>query len=198
MQIPKRLWTFAAGLLMGSSAFALAPPPIPVTVTPAAGIAGATVMPSFSLDVNGYTFDSIELALTYTDPVLSFDLGNSTASYNGTTVSWAALMPSFFPLGPTTAGDVSTFEFFAFQVNAPTITGPLVLRPAFTVRTGAPLGGTVIGISGTIATDPVFEERSFSTDATITVSAVPEPEMWLLWLAGAGLIAWKRRARLQH
>lgn len=188
MLIHKRLWALAAGLLMGTSALALAPPPIPVTATPATGMAGSMVMPAFSLDIDGFDFESFDLTLTYSGAVLSFDLGSSKVTYNGQQRAWENL-PGFFSNG----------NFFSsFDPIAASITGPLLLQPAFQILGSAPLADTTVTIAGSVGSEPLIGERYFDSSTTITVSAIPEPEMWLLWLAGAGLVAWKRRARLQH
>lgn len=193
MQIHKKFWAAVFGLLIGLSGAASAAD-IPVTVTPAAGLAGSTVKPSFSLDVNGFAFASFDLSLTFTDPLLSFDLDSSTVSYNGQSRLLADL-PAFFS-SASVNGDLHTILFSAFAAEPETLTGPLVLRPAFLIRNGAPLGNTSVTVSGSIGEQPLVGERDFNSSATITVSAVPEPEIWLLWLGGVGLLAW-RRSRLQ-
>ncbi len=200
MLIRRQFRAAIAGLCIGlwGLAHAAAPPDIPVTTTAATGMAGSTVKPSFSFDVNGFDFEAFDLTLTFTDPVLSFDLGSSTASYNGNTMPWANLLAVFLPSGPSAIGDVGTFQFSAFSLAPESITGALVLQPAFQIRNGAPLGNTTVTVSGSIGSEPLVGERYFSSDATITVSAVPEPELWLLWLGGIGLLAWKKRSRLKH
>jgi hypothetical protein len=188
MQIRKRLWALAAGLLMGSSAFALELPPIPVTATAATGMSGSLVMPAFSLDIDGFEFASLDVTLTYSSTVLTFDLGSSKVTYNGQARAWTSL-PSF-----SSNGNV----FGSFDLNPVAVSGPLLLQPAFRIAVGAPLADTTVSIAGSVGEQPLVGERYFDSSTTVTVSAIPEPEMWLLWLAGAGLIAWKRRARLQH
>lgn len=176
-----------------AAAFASAQP-LPVTTTPAAGVAGSTVKPAFSLDVNGFLFESLDLTLHFSDPMVSFDLASSTAQVNGQTLAWTAL-PGYFGIGPVVSGDVGSFQLSAFTIAPMTLTGPLVLRPAFQIRNTAPLGDTPITISGSFGTDPLNVERYFDSSATLTVSAVPEPELWLLWLGGLGLLAWRRTRR---
>jgi len=195
MQIRKTVLAAVAGLWIGLSGAAIAamapPPPITVTVTQASGVAGSTVKPTFSFDVNGFLFESIDLRMTFTDPLLTFDLASSTVSYNGGSSAWTSL-PNFNKAGPSVLGDVAWFSFSSFAAMPEPFTGALVLRPAFTIRNGAPLGATAVTVAGSIGTDAVFEERSFDHSVAVTVSAVPEPELWLLWLGGIGLLAWKR------
>jgi hypothetical protein len=193
MQIRKKVWTAFFGLWAGLSGAVFAAD-VPVTVTPASGLPGSTVKPGFSLAVNGIDFVTLDLTLTFSNALLSFDLGSSTISYNGQSKLWSSLPGFITPPGPLTAG---TFLFGSLDLNSVNIIGPLVLEPAFQVRNGAPLGDTTVTVSGSICCDPVFEERYFDSSAAITVSAVPEPEVWLLWLGGVGLLAW-RRLRLQR
>ncbi len=194
MQIHKKLWAAVFGLLIGLSGAASAAD-IPVTVTPASGLIGSTVKPSFSLDVSGIDYETFDLTLTFSDALLSFDLGSSTMGYNGQLTLWSNL-PGFYtpPPGTSAAG---TFRFGAITFTSVNIVGPLVLQPAFQVRNGAPLGDTTVTVSGSICCGPVVEEPYFDSSAAITVSAVPEPEVWFLWLGGIALLAWKR-LRLQR
>ena len=189
MQIHKKFWAAVIGLSIGLSGAASAAD-IFVTVTPASGLVGSTVKPSFSLPVSGIAYDTLDLTLTFPEALLSFDLGSSTMHYNGQSTLWSNL-PGFYtpPTGTSAAG---TFQFGTITLSPVNIVGPLVLQPAFLVRPGAPLGDTMVTMSGSISTDPVFEELYFDSSATITVSAVPEPEIWLLWLGGVGLLAWRR------
>ncbi|MBL8338418.1 MAG: hypothetical protein JNM97_16750 [Rhodoferax sp.] len=196
MKICRRLWTLAVGLglMFSSAAFALAPPPIPVAVTPASGNPGSVVQPVFSLDVAGFDFESLDLTLTFSDPMLTFNLGSSSVTLNGVTQAWTAL-PLFLAVSPSTVGDVTSISFSSFTLAPEAFTGPLVLRPNFTVRGTAPLGGTLVSIAGSVGSEPLVGERYFDSSATVTVTAVPEPEFWLMWLGGLGLLALRRVRR---
>jgi hypothetical protein len=193
-KICSALWALAGGLCLAfsSAAFAAAPPMIPVTVTPASGNPGSMVQPVFSFDVTGFEFESFDLVLSYSAPLLSLDLGNSSVTVNGVTGSWANILP----FATTTSGS-GTYEVHAFAVSPTVLTGPIVLRPAFTIGNAAPLGPTQVQIAGSIGSEPAIGERYFDNTGTVTVTAVPEPEIWLMWLGGIGLLAW-RRARLQR
>lgn len=175
---------------LSSVAWAAAPPPIPVTVTPASGNPGTMVQPVFSFDVTGFEFASFDLILSYTSPLLSLDLGNSSVTVNGVSSSWSSILPF-----TTTATGAGSYEVHAFALAPATLTGPILLRPAFNIAPGAPLGATQIQIEGSIGEQPLIGERSFASAGTVTVTAVPEPEIWLMFLSGLGLLAW-RRARL--
>lgn len=190
----------AVWLGLCATAFAAAPSPITVTTTSVAGLAGSTVKPSFSLDVDGFFFESFDLSLRFTNPVLSFDLGSSRVLYNGNLLPWDGL-PNYNDngIGPVTIGDNTRFQFSTFSLGLANFSGALVLQPAFKILEAAPLGPTAIAISGSIGSDPQGFERFFDSSATVTVSAVPEPEVWLLWLGGIGLLAWTRKRRsAQH
>lgn len=194
-KICSALWALAGGLCLAfsSAAFAAAPPMIPVTVTPASGNPGGVVQPVFSFDVTGFEFESFDLVLSYSAPLLALDLGNSSVTVNGVTGSWANILP----FAPSTSGSGS-YELHAFTLSPPTVlTGPIVLRPAFTIGNAAPLGATQVQVTGSIGSEPGIGERYFDSTVAVTVTAVPEPEIWLMWLGGIGLLAW-RRARLQR
>ena len=192
MKIFGKWRSFISGLCLALSgaAWAAMPPPIPVTVTPATGIPGATVQPVFSFDVTGFEFASFDLILSYTSPLLSLDLGNSSVTVNGVSSSWASVLPFL-----TTASGAGSYEIHGFALEPALLTGPILLRPAFTISAGAPLGATEIQIEGSIGEQPLIGERSFSSVGIVTVTAVPEPEVWLMFLGGLGMLA-LRRARL--
>ena len=186
------LLTLWLGVCTAAFAVAPSPPPIPVTSSSVAGLAGSIVKPSFSLDVDGFAFESFDLTLSFSNPLLSFDLESSRVHYNGDTMPWTAL-PGYSTPGPRVTGDVGSFQLSALTIEPPTFSGVLVLQPAFRIRDTAPLGNTTVSITGSVGSDRALGERYY--DSSATVSAVPEPEIWLLWLGGLGLLAWKRKRR---
>jgi MYXO-CTERM domain-containing protein len=87
------------------------------------------------------------------------------------------------------------------------LNAPVTLTAAFIVSPGAAIGSsstvTLTGTSGAnvpVSTDFPIGVRDdnylASASVTVTVTAVPEPEGWLMLLAGLGLIATLGRRRL--
>ncbi len=199
MNLRNKLIAAIAGLCMGFSGAVLAaiepPPPVNLTITNASGAPGSLVSPTISLDIGGFLYEAFDLTFSYQASALTFLPGSSSVSYNATQNPFEAL-PTYFAGVASVTGDVATVSFGSFTTpgSSFTMNTPLLLTAVFQINNAALAGPYDISISGSVSTDPVFEERSFSGLATVT--AVPEPEVWLLMLGGFGLMAWKRRSRL--
>lgn len=197
MSLRTRLIAAVAGLCMGFSgaAFAVAgPPPVDLTITNASGLPGSLVSPMISFDISGFSYDSFDLSFSYKASALTFKPLLSTVSFNGTPGPLSSL-PGSYALGPVSVvGDVATVSFGSLDITSPTVLSPLLLTAVFEINPAAPAGPYAISFAGTASTDPVYEERGFSGLATVT--AVPEPEVWMLLLGGLGLLAWKKRSRI--
>jgi hypothetical protein len=197
MSLRNKLIAAIAGLCMGisGSAFADVPPPVNLTVTNAAGAPGSMVSPTISIDMAGFLYEAFDLTLSYQASALTFQPQLSTVSYNQTSGLFTGL-PFYLPGIASVTGGVASVSFSSFAATGFAVNTPLLLTAVFQINNAAPVAPYDILISGSVSTDPVFEERSFSGVATVT--AVPEPEIWLLMLGGLALVAWKKRSRLPN
>ncbi len=192
----KVLATIAGVLLALSGQNAASADSIDLTVQGAAGLPGSVVHPTVTFPLDGFTFDSLTLTLTYDASVLSFQPGASTVSYNGQTSPFNGL-PNFFAGPPqSVGGGQSQTTFVSYTLSGPTIEGPLVWTGAFELLPAIdPRSVHQVTISGLVSTGQLVEEPAFS--AQFAIAAVPEPETWLLWIGGLGLLAAGVRRRQQ-
>lgn len=163
---------------------------------------GAQAMPTFSItfdpqfDLAGFT-----LNLDYRDDLMSFNAAASTVGSGATVMSLSeafttlagASSPGDFVVFPPSdnpgAYSVSAFYFVGTFPIAPqtvTFTAVFDLLPAFTA--GSQANVTFSGsLEDTLASYPI--------QGVATVTAVPEPETWLMLLGGLGLVASRVRRR---
>lgn len=189
MKLRNTLFAILAGAgLFISQAASASVPEVDMTTVGAAGLPGQTVMASISLDIDGFTFDAFDLDLTFDPSILTFQPGLSTFTLNGA----AGGLPSLpaYSYNATFADSVWHAHVSSFSLVSPTVSGDLVLMGAFQISGAALPGSYPISINGTVASGPVYEEMPFSGSVMVTV--VPEPETWMLWLGGVGLLAWRR------
>lgn len=195
MSLRTRLLAAVAGLCMGFSgaAFAVAgPPPVDLTITNASGLPGSLVSPTISFDIGGFLYEAFDLSFSYKASALTFKPLLSTVSFNSATGPLTGL-PAYFSPVASVVGDVATVSVSSFSLLGIPMNSPLLLTAVFEIKPAAPAGPYGVSATGFVSTDPMGEERTFSGIATVT--AVPEPEIWLLMLGGLGLVAWKKRSR---
>lgn len=197
MSLRNKLIATAAGLWMGFSGAAWAvvavPPPLDLTITDASGLPGSIVTPTIGFDVGSLVFKSLDLTFSYKASALTFRPLDSTVLYDGSSHPLNSL-PTYALHAQPVVNDVATVTLSSFDLTGIPTTGPFILTAAFGINSLAPAGPYSVSVTGFVAEVPVWEEQSFS--GLVTVTAVPEPEAWLLMLGGLGLVAWKRRARL--
>jgi len=201
MTISKSLMALVTGLWLGFAGPAAAIvelPTIDLTVGDVSGLSGSVVHPTVSFPVNGFVFDSLTLALGYDNSVLTFLPASSTVTYNGITIGFESL-PNLVVGTKQAEFGVWTERYGSFAdpfLTPPAITGTLLLTGAFQIMPRAAAGSYPIQATGFISTGPFpLEEPEFSH--AVTVSVVPEPEIWLLWISGIGLLA-ARSARRRN
>lgn len=196
MKIPKSLTAVMTGLWLGfagPAAAVLELPTIDLTAGDVSGLPGSVVNPTVSFPVNGFVFDSLTLVLGYDNTVMTFLPASSTVTYNGNTIGFQAL-PNYVVGTKQTEFGVWTERYGSFASPNPTppITGTMLLTGAFQIMPGAVAGSYPIQVSGLISSGPSpFEEPEFNH--AVSVSVVPEPEVWLLWISGIGLLAARQR-----
>jgi hypothetical protein len=184
---------------------------LPVTPGNASAIVGSTVQPTFNIGfASGYDLIGLDFTLTYSN-ALSFSKLEltlpSTAGAVGVVVNSGDLT-GIPPVFSGSAGDFSysgsltvpisgsselTFSGFPSSSSV-VLSGPVLLKATFLTST---IGQSAVALAGTSApnTPPFDTLDTFSSSALVTVSAVPEPEAWLMLLAGLGMLATLGRRR---
>ncbi len=191
MTLYKQALILGSAMWLATSGAYASAPEIDWSMTGGAGAPGDVVHSTLVLNISGFDFDSFTLDLAYDPQVMTFLTAASTVAFNGVTIPFAAL-PNFSP--PTGSfdgvGDWHAY-FSSFSLNPVPVIGNLVLTGVFQIAgpgAGSPIPGDyLVRASGSVTTDLVYEERYFNAQTLVTV--VPEPESWLLWLGGVGLVA---------
>ena len=167
--------------------------------------------PAFSFQFTDYDFVAVGVSLTYDPSVLQFNPSQSTVTYNGVTRTLPDLL---LDLGELSGGGffVDAADDAAGEVyfNAGfTESGSLLLNGTLTVQTAFNLLAPTfevgtnrqVGIAGLlfVNTDGVYAELIPAiSPPTLTISAVPEPEAWMMLLAGMGLLGAVAKRRNRH
>ncbi len=147
-----------------------------------------------------YDLIALNFDLNYDAAQLTFNPNLSSITYNGNTIVGinAVLGQLASDSGTECGGNPCSSEAAGqFSVAWNTLSfarlnTPVVMTAAFQVLPGAT--SDIIELVGTSARDGQLDLDTFSQGATVT--AVPEPEGWLMMLAGVGLIATLGRRRL--
>lgn len=187
-------------------------PALSIASTDAVAPALGQASPSFT-----FTFDTefdlagFELTVAFDPSMVTFNAAASTLSVGPVTETLPTVL---FGLSQTSGGD---FLFspgpggFGTAVGAPgafTITGlyqsqstvvpagsSFVMTSVFNLLPAFAAGSSTQVRAFGYAFDPSFQQENF--DLTATVTAVPEPETWLMLLGGLGLLAQRVRRRKQ-
>jgi hypothetical protein len=183
----------------------------------ASALRGAPASPTFTVNFgtasSPYDLVALNFDLTYDSAVLTFNPDASTITYNGaSTVGINTVLNQLAPdSGSVCAGNSCSssvpgiFTVGWFTLGSVALNAPVTLTAAFIVSPGAAIGSSsTVSLTGTsganvpVSTDFPFGVRddNYLASAAITVTAVPEPEGWLMLLAGLGLIATLGRRRL--
>lgn len=164
--------------------------------------AGQTAFPSVSLSLGpGYVLAAIDLYIDYDAAKLTFNLGASTINTGSGNQSLGDYLDSLAAplLG---AGHNYNFEPGAFSSSVvlavpQAMSGPVVIQAAFLPDGLAPGAGASVDIYGSLADNSRIDSDTFAQTPTVTLLAapVPEPEAWLLFAAGIGLVGAVARRR---
>lgn len=214
-----KLWKFAAaactaGALALGSGTALAGLQANVSVTGANGAAapGATAFTSLTISfAQIYNFVGVDFEMFYDTSKLTFNEGQSSVNLMGTSLTLPEFMTGLVDLHFSSGGD---FEIYGAGVSGsgdmflhagfgsgsyPLSPGDIVLTMAFNILHTTPVGSTAnITFTQLALTDVTPEMTPLATDDNriiLTVTAVPEPESWLMMLAGVGLLGAVARRR---
>lgn len=213
MTLLKHAGSCLLAVLLGVSVpVAQAAAPVPQVAAPFTTLPGSVVAPvgGQAMPTMSFTFDApfaltgFSLNLDYVPEQMTFNAGASTLSSGGnvatllealTELQGASTPDDFFGIPPTDnpgAYSLSAFYFAGhYPVAAQTVvfTAVFDLLPAFTAGTHSD-----VTFSGSLE-NTAFESHPFGGVATVT--AVPEPETWLMLIGGLGLLAHRVRRRRQ-
>lgn len=156
---------------------------------------GGTITPALTFDIGvDYPFYSGSLEIAYDDSV--FTLMSASVQVAGNIYSIEEIIAALTTLAGVDytasnldSGHISVSTVVGLEDPAIPVTGPVVFSATFQVAggfSGYSLISYTVGLSG---------DEEFSSSSNINVSAVPEPQIWLMWLGGLGLLAMMPRLK---
>jgi len=166
---------------------------------------GSTAFTSFTISALGdYPFTGAKMTMDYNPALLSFNASQSSVAVLGTTyalpsfltqLSTLSAVPGFnnFTIDGGASGPGSLYFSAGFTPSGSiTLNGEIVVTTAFDLAPSMGIGSSAdVTIAKLDFADPNTGPVSLATaefPLVMTVTAVPEPESWLMLLAGAGLL----------
>lgn len=212
MRVLKRLlhW-FAIGAFCVATASAQAA--VSATTTDASAVPAGTAWPSLTISFDApYEFIGLDLFISYDPGLLSFNSVASRVTFQGTTYNYGDFMTvlQMLPLAPGYGDFYSSLDSgnlpgeYSFnagflELGSTTLEGSILVEAAFDLLPGLVAGtSTQLSINNLAITDASLVRTEFATGDTpmlVTISAVPEPETWLQFLAGLGMLLAAHRRR---
>ena len=210
----------AAALVLtgGAAAAAMAPEPVSYAgASDASGVPGGLpVAPSFTITLGGtFAFAGMDVAIQYDATKLAFDAGASSVTVDSVFYT----LPTFYELLATLKmdprynsltwlpmtsgpGNLELQVALSDPLQSVPLTESIVVSPAFTLLSPAFAIGSQTAVEVTVlnfydAAGGAYSLASAEIPITMTITAVPEPETWLMLLAGMGLVGSviRRRSR---
>ncbi len=163
------------------------------------GAPGGQVTATWNFDIgDNYPFNGANFSMEYDPASMGFLAEGSKVTVNGTEYGFLDVLADLTNLGGDMTSNVSS-GMVAFSVYLPVfpelvsipVTGPVTLSATFELASTF-TGPAVIYFDGAVGGE---EESLFN--GSIQVTAVPEPETWLMWLGGLGLLAARYARRRQ-
>jgi hypothetical protein len=194
----RRLYTLTVALLCLVAGPSLAQ--VSVVSTDASGVRFGLAVPTVSFDIGAdYPFSTLNVLMAYDSSQLTFRPDESTVKVGlapaiGFNDFIAALQ---LATGPNFLPNFGTPGLYGFSTSITPgqdpiiVSGPVTIAPAFLLD-GHFSGPSFVYFEGDISGDDL--EDMFN--GTIAITAVPEPETWLLWAVGLGLLT--RLSRHPH
>jgi hypothetical protein len=171
-------------LLCGASAQAA----VRVTHSVAAGASSDVVFARLNFDIGtNYPFTSFDMSLNYNPAKLLLELGLSSVKAGDNTYGLSA----FISLLDEATEDLllhtdpveGMYSLGTYVMDPLLVTGPVEFVIALRRAPDFTAGTALVSYSGNISGN---NEDSFLGE--MNISAVPEPQTWLLWLGGLGLV----------
>lgn len=172
---------------------------VSVSSTNGSGVPLGLAMPTLTFDIGADDpFSTLNVVMTYDSSMLTFRPDESTvivgsAAAVGLNTFIAALQSATAPNFVANFSTPGTYGFTTFITPGDEpilVSGPVTITAAFALA-GNFSGPAFVSYEGDISGDDF--ENTFS--GTVTITAVPEPETWFLWIAGLGLLAGLSRRR---
>lgn len=178
--------------------------------------ASGQAFPYFVFQFNtDFDLAGFEVTVEYQPAKLSFNAASSTLAAAGSAyrlpealamMEAASVVPGTGPdffYSPDQADFGTDIHSGSFNFNGAYLSqtyriaagSTVVMMGVFNLQPGFDAGNTQVRVFGQ-AIDPAFNSEPF--DVTATVSAVPEPETWLMVIGGLGLIASRVRRRAKR
>lgn len=163
------------------------------------GAPGGQVTATWNFDIgDNYPFNGANFSMEYDPASMGFLAEGSKVTVNATEYDFLDVLADLSSLGGDMTSNVSS-GMVAFSVYLPVfpelvsipVTGPVTLSATFELASTF-TGPAFIDFEGAVGGE---EESLFS--GSIQVTAVPEPETWLMWLGGLGLLAARYARRRQ-
>mgnify|MGYP000914004858 CR=1 FL=1 len=172
---------------------------VSVVHTDASAAPSAIALSTVTFDIGtDYPFNTLDVLMFYDSNLLTFQPDMSTVTIGS--ASAIGLNNFIAALQTATAGNFvpnfGTPGIYGFTTSITPgqtpilVSGPVTVSAAF-LLSGNLSGPAFVDYEGAISG---AEEHLFGN--TITITAVPEPETWLLWAAGLGLLGRFSRRRL--
>lgn len=180
----------------------------------AVGAPGGQFTPEISINFDApYEMLYMNLVVDYDPAQLALDITGSHINFGGFDYTYGNFIAALNAEKAATSNDFyfneqnveGTYALQAgYSLGGPSIlTGSIVLKPVFNLKPGFISGSATVTISKL-----QFDDANFNSDILadssqpldyppidMTVTAVPEPETWLMLLGGLGLLAVRRMGR---
>lgn len=202
------------GLAAGAAQAAMAPDVLVLGATNGSAAPGGTAFTSFTIGFSGtYEFTGVATTIEFNPALLSFNPLLSKVSVLGVERS----LPDFAALlYDMQEADGSTFVAYGGEAPPGTLyfgagfvftgsmslTGDIVVTTAFDLSPSFAIGSqTAVEVTQFDIADlnnGIVPLASAENPVLMTVTAVPEPESWLMLLAGMGLLGAVARRRVAH
>ena len=173
--------------MLFSLATTMAHAAVGVTHTDASGAPGGLAKPTLAFDIGtDYPFSSISMELTYDSSMLTFMTADSSVKTGADTLSFNDFISALNSVSSILIINDSSPGLYALSAGTLLplpVSGPVEFTLAFKLANGFS-SPSAVAYSGLISGN---DEDSFN--GSMNISAVPEPEVWLLWLSGLGLLA---------
>lgn len=190
--------TISSILLAAGLGLSVATQAAVVSSSGAAGIPNGLAYATMNFDIGtDYPFTSFDIAIDYEPKKLSFDAGMSTVNVGANTygfgdfLSLLAANTDYFLANPDPGNGM--YSLSAFALNPIYVSGPVEITVALRLAQDFTSGTSLVNYAGSISGD--LDEDLFS--GHFSVSAVPEPGVWMLWLGGLGLLAMRRVGKIK-